>query len=284
VLASAFNAASSVMEREAAGSPAVSELFTRDLSIAIAKNRKFLNGVGLQLLASGMEIIALSQGSLIIVTPLLTLDLVFLLIFLSHRYGLKVRLENWLAVITIIAGLSLLFLSTQPQGDQIKIAFIPWLIAISAVLILIGVVIGIVPRFESHKTRAGLMALATASTYGLNAGLLKLILNEFKVGGLHEVIFNWTLYVLISFAVLSLYLMQNTFSAGPVVISQPIIEIVQPLVGVAIGIFIFSDDIKDSAIFILGDCLSAALILFSIIVLARSDSLFIAGSHKKKTI
>jgi hypothetical protein len=282
VLAAALQACSSVMEREAAGTPEVSELFTKNLSLTIAKNQKFLFGVGLQLLASAMEVIALIKGSLIVVTPILTLDLVFLLIFLSIRYHLKVRLENWLAVSGIVIGLSLLYLFTQPHDHHVKYAFWPWSIALGIVSLIIVAAIIIVPKLKSIKLRAGLMALATASSYGLNAGLLKLVLTQFRYGGLHSVVLNWTLYVLIFFAVVSVYLMQNTFSAGPIVISQPVIEIVQPLVSVAIGLFIFDDVINDSSVGLIGDTFSVAIIVFSIIVLARSDSLFI-DRHSSST-
>jgi hypothetical protein len=281
VIASALNAASSVLEREAAGTPDVKELFTKQLGVSVAKNKKFISGIGLQLTATLMEIIALSQGTLELVAPLLTLDLVFLLIFLSYRYHLKVKLRNWVAVVSIVLALSGLFLCTRPSADQIHYTVIPWLIAVGVVYIVIASVISIVPRMKSSRTRAGLLALATASSFGLDSGLLKLALNQLKSGGLENVILSWPLYVLIFTAAVSVYLTQNTLSAGPLVVSQPIIEIVQPTVSVAIGIFIFNDDILNNALAIVGDAACTIVLLAGIIVLARADNLFVEGSRQK---
>jgi hypothetical protein len=281
VLASALNAASSVMEREATGTPEVKELFTRKLILTIARNKKFLAGVGLQLLATVMEIVALSQGSLVVVAPLLTLDLVFLLVFLSRRYHLKVEPQNWVSVVGIVGGLSLLFLCTQPQKDQIRFNFTPWLVTISLITALILFVMYIIPKLKSAKQRAAVLALATATSYGLNSGLVKLCLNELNQKGIAGLFITWPLYVLLVSAALSLYLTQNTFSAGPLVISQPIIEIVQAAVSVAIGIFIFNDDLLHSWLTISGDVFSTVIVAICIIRLAQSDSLFTQKSINK---
>jgi hypothetical protein len=283
ILASALNAGSSVYEREAAGTPNVKELFTRRLSLSVGRNKKFLAGVTLQLMASALEIVALKNGTLEIVAPLLTLDLVFLLIFLSRRHNLKIRWQNWAAVIAVVSGLSLLFICTRPHGDHIRFDGLKWLITLSTIGLVILASIVAVPKLKSPKTRAGVLAISTAACYGLNAGLVKLALNQFASGGFHNLIVSWPLYVLLASAALSLYLTQNTFSAGPLVISQPIIEIVQPLVSVAIGIFIFQDDIRNSALAIVGDCFAILILVLGIITLARNDNLFSEGS-KKKTI
>jgi hypothetical protein len=282
VAASALNAGSSVFEREAAGTPEVKDLFSKRLALTIAKNKKFLYGVGLQLLATVMEIIALAQGSLLIVAPLLTLDLVFLLIFLHHRYELKVAPRNWAAVIGVVVGLTIFFLCTQANGGTIKYKFWSWAVTLGVIAIIIAGTIMIVPRLKSAKQRVGLLALATACSFGLNSGLLKLCINQLKSGGIEHLILNWPLYVLIFSAALSLYLTQNTLSSGSLVISQPIIEIVQPAVSIMIGIFIFDEDLRKSAWAIIGDVFSTILLLVCIYILARSDGLFVQRTSLKK--
>jgi hypothetical protein len=282
VTASALNAGSSVFEREAAGSPEVKDLFSRRLAVTIVKNKKFLYGIALQLLATVMEIIALGSGSLILVAPLLTLDLVFLLIFISRRYKMKVAPKNWAAVIGVVVGLTFFFLCTRPSGGTIKYNFLSWAVTLAFIaLIIIGTIL-IVPKLKSSKQRVALLALATACTFGLNAGLLKLCLNQVHSGGYHLLILSWPLYVLIFSAALSLYLTQNTLSSGSLVISQPIIEIVQPAVSIMIGIFIFDEDLRGSALAIIGDVLSTILLLVCIWVLARSDGVFIQQTKHKR--
>jgi heme/copper-type cytochrome/quinol oxidase subunit 4 len=213
---------------------------------------------------------------------LLTLDLVFLLIFLSRRYNLKVDPKNWAAVIGVVIGLTFFFLCTRPSGGTIKYKFLSWAVTLGVIAIIIGGTILIVPKLKNARERVALLALATACTFGLNAGLLKLCLNQLKGGGAHLLLLSWPLYVLLFTAALSLYLTQNTLSSGSLVISQPIIEIVQPAVSIMIGFFIFDEDLKSSTLAIIGDILSTILLLVCIWILARSDGVFIQNTKHKR--
>jgi hypothetical protein len=274
ILASAFNAASSLAEREATREPHLTELFSRQFSLVIIKNRKFLLGLGFQGLASILIVLALSQGSLVMVGPLLTLDLVFLWIFISLRYKVAATPRNWLAVASIIIGLTLLFVSLQIKPGHPNYDGLFWILA-SGILGGMIIVAFILTKLKiSTYPLVIVLAIVTACNYALDAGLVKLVFGQLQQGGWAGVFGSWPIYALLFFAAVSIVMTQNTYAAGPLTVSQPIIEIAQTVVSMLIGIFIFHDLIKHNKLSLVGLCISSALMLAGITVLASSGKLF----------
>lgn len=272
--ASLFNASSSYMEREAAKEPGLGKLFSKKLTIALAKNKKFISGIGFQLLASLMEIIALSQGSLVLVGPLLTLDIVLLWLIISYKNKLTITKKNWLAVFLIVGGLVIFTISTHPKNTYVSYSLEDWLVVMFGIISLIISAYFVMKKAKSARLKAGVLGLATATNFALNAGLVKLIFNQIKLHGIETIIVGWPLYVLLIFAAVSVVLTQNTFHAGPLVISQPIIEIFQAVTAVFIGIYLFNGVISTGALSISADVISAVFISFGIIILASIKDLF----------
>lgn len=273
VLASAFNAGSSLFEREAARKPKAVKLFSKQLSLEVGRSKKFLFGVLLQFVASAMEIVALSHGSLVLVGPLLTLDLVFLLAFISLRYKIKIKKKNWIAAILVVSGLCLLFICTQPANGHARYDGLPWIITIGSLMLVIAIAVALTHVLKSDRLKTGLLALATSFNYAVNAGLVKLVLDEFRNNGFFNIFLHWQLYTLIALGFLSLYLTQITFSSGSLIISQPIIEIVQALATTAIGIFIFRDVVKHTPLELVGDGICSLLLIAGIWILATDRQL-----------
>ena len=274
ILASACNAASSLAEREAAREPSLSELFSRRFSLVVLKNRKFLIGLGFQAIASALIVLALSQGSLVVVGPLLTLDLVFLWIFISLRYDVGATLRNWLAVGAIIAGLTLLFISLQIKAGHANYDGTFWIVT-SGILALMIVAAFILTRLNiSTHLLTIFIATVTACNYALDAGFVKLVFGQLHTGGLSAVFGSWPIYALLIFAAISIIMTQNTYGSGPITISQPIIEIAQTAASMLIGIFIFHDLIKHNGLNLVGFCISSVLLISGITLLATSGKLF----------
>lgn len=275
ILSAALNAGSTVLQRIASGSPQPSRLFSRKFAVEVTKNPLFLSGLFLQVLASAFHIVALSQGSLMIVQPLLSLNLVFLVIFLQLRFNLKTGLREWLSVVAITGGLCGLFITANPKNGHAPYHLSEWVIVTALITFVITVSIIITKHSDSPKVRAGAAGLASAFCYSLNASFAKLSLNFLKQGGLHSLFIHWPLYALITSTVTSIFLMQNAYAAGPLVISQPIMQSVDPILSSTIGIVIFGDIVHHSIADIIGGAISGLILLSGIISLGGSTKLFI---------
>lgn len=274
VLAAILNAASSLAEREASRKPNVGKLFSRHFTYAIIRDRKFLLGLVLQVFASLFEVIALKIGSLVVIGPLLTLDIVFLWIFISYRYRLEIRPKNWLAVILVMVGISLVFISARPTGGSLNYSGYSWSWAIGGVLLLVGIAYFISKTKMEPKLKSICLGIATAANYALDAGLVKLVFNQLKTQDLTHMFVTWPLYTLLFFVVLSIVMTQNTYAAGPIAISQPVIEVVQAIISVLIGVFLFHDALKHSLLSTIGLILGLVSASTGIVLMATTKRLF----------
>lgn len=278
VFAAALNAASSVVQRLATNKPNAENLFSRDFAIAMLKSRLFVFGFGLQFVGFIAQAIALKYGPLIIVEPLLTSDLVFLLLLIHWRLGIVVQGRDWLSVGAIIIGLSGLYAALHPQGGHLNYQLTPWIILISIAGPLVLAMAYVVRRLENQTARAILAGMGAALAFALNAAFTKLNLSIFAQHGLEGLINNWPLYALIISGIISLYLMVNAYGSGPLAISQPIMEVFEPAVAVLIGITIFGDRYHTSAMSLCIGSLCMIVLIFGIVYLASSPKIHQAGN------
>lgn len=275
--AAALNAGSAVLQRLATKKPDIKELFSAGLAAQVVTNRKFLLGIGLQILGFLAQAVALSNGPLVVVEPILTMDLVFLLIFIYFTVGVRAGLREWLAVAFICIGLSSVFVAARPRGGHLQYHPLPWIITTLAIGLLVGLCIAGVRRLQSGKQRALLGGMAASGTFALNAAFTKLALNLLHQNGFMNMITRWPVYALMVSGLVSLYLMQNAYSAGPLAYSQPALEITEPIISVAIGIVIFGDIINYAAPNLAVELAGAALLGCGIIMLASSEKIHSAG-------
>jgi hypothetical protein len=265
LLASFLNAASSVLMRRAAGKPDPRMLFHRNFVAAMIKNRMWLGGLGLQVLAAILQGVALYWASLVLVEPLLTMDLVFLMLILHFRFGVHARLREWGAVVAICGGLSTLLVVANPRGGHLEFSGTNWALTSGLIGTFLIISALYMRRSESPTLRAGLGGVACGLNFALTAGFAKLMLGQLAIGGIGNVFGSWEVYAMAVSGAISLVVAQSTFAAGPLAISQPAIEISDPLVSATIGILLFGDMVSTStgalALEVIGACTAAAGII-----------------------
>src|SRR5579864_2905550 len=94
VSGAALNAGSSVAQRLATHKPDPKRLFSHRFVYEIIRSRLFVIGFSLQVAGFIAQAIALKNGPLIIVEPLITTDLVFILIIIHWRLGIHIHLRD----------------------------------------------------------------------------------------------------------------------------------------------------------------------------------------------
>ena len=247
LLASFLNAASSVLQRRAAGKPAPKMLFHKNLIKAMVQSRLWLSGLSLQILGAILEGIALYWATLVLVSPLLTMELVFLLLLLHFYFKVPAGLREWGAVMAICGGLSLLLLVANPRGGHMGLSGIHWALTSGLIGVIVLCSALYMRRSPSPEVRAALGGLACGLNFALTSGLAKLMLGQLHTGGVEGVFSSWEVYAVAVSGATSLLVAQSAFAAGPLAISQPIIEITYPLVSVMIGVLLFGDMVSTSA-------------------------------------
>ena len=237
--------------------------------LTLLRNPLWLAGWGA--LAGGFlfQALALHAGQMSVVQPLLVTELVFALALRRVWLRQPIRAATWWAGGLTCVSLSVFLAASEPQGGTDFPDSSAWItgawgtVGVAAVLALLAMR-GTVTR------RTALMASAAAVMWALVATLVKTMtdtLTEFGVGGMF---LHWPVYALAAAGLGAEVLHQTTLGLGPLSVSQPLLAIVNPIVSIALSVWIFEEYFTlDGLRLALG---SAAFVVMcgSVVVLTRT--------------
>ena len=186
------------------------------------------------------QALALHDGLLSIVQPVLATELVFMLVLRRFWIRQSIRPVTWAAATVTCVGLTVFVIAGQPGGGQPTATSKHWFTAGLACCAWAGV-LTIAARWGSPSLRAALYGSASAVMWALVATFIKATtdtLTQFGVGGMFT---RWPVYALAAGSVAALFLMQAALHVGPLRASQPFIVIVDPIVSIALSVWLFSE-------------------------------------------
>ena len=186
------------------------------------------------------QALALHNGLLSIVQPLLATELVFMLLLRRFWIHQSIRPVTWVAAAVTCVGLTVFVIAGQPGGGQPTATSKHWFTAGLACCACAGI-LAVVARWGSPSLRAALYGAASALMWALVATFIKATtdtLTQFGVGGVFT---HWPVYALAAGSVAALFLMQAALHVGPLRASQPFIVIVDPVVSIALSVWLFNE-------------------------------------------
>ena len=227
--------------------------------LVLLRNPMWLAGWGA--LAGGFvfQALALHDGQLSVVQPLLVTELVFALALRRLWLRQSIRSVTWWAAALTCVSLSVFLAVSEPQGGTQYPDSSAWVtgawgtVGLAAVLALLG-------TRGSLVRRTALMASAAATMWALVAVLVKTMtdtLTEFGVGGMFA---HWPVYALAGAGLGAEVFHQATLKVGPLSVSQPLLVIVNPIVSIALSVWIFQEYfVADAARLAIGAVAFAAM-------------------------
>jgi drug/metabolite transporter (DMT)-like permease len=269
LLGSLSNATSGVLQRRATGTPDARELFSRRFIQNLLGNRLWLFGEALDILGFLLQAVALKFGSLTLVEPLLTTNLIFLLLILAWRFRVPMKLREWGGGVAICLGLSFLLLAAQPRGGHVQFNGTDWIITTCAIGAFVIASALLVRHLPHPGWRAAIAGVAAGANFALTAAFTKLAVNKLQYG-LPTLFTSWEIYALIVSGLVALLVMQSAYGAGPLAISTPAMQIVDPLLSITIGLLLFSDFVNFSASAIAAEVVSGLVMIGGIVALGGS--------------
>jgi drug/metabolite transporter (DMT)-like permease len=190
------------------------------------------------------QAIALDNGRLAVIQPLLVTTIVFALplgYFLTNQI---VNRREIVAAAFVVLGLAVFTVVGQADTGRDDAPGWQWAIAIalfgglSLVLLLLG----------GHGSVAGKAALYGACAgvlYGLSASLWKPTAEAFDVGGMSGMLENWELYVFGAAGILAFVVQQVSLATGKLAASVAAVSVCNPLVSIAIGTVLLQERLAD---------------------------------------
>jgi drug/metabolite transporter (DMT)-like permease len=224
--------------------------------------------MGCVVLAFGLQASALAFGPIALVEPLITLELVIALPLASHLAHRPLGRQEWAGGIAVAAGVVIFLLSATPHGGQAEPSLAGWAIVAAPVIIAAACLAAFAGRPET-KRRTTMLAVSAGLFFGVQA----LITQSFVVllgEGPAAAFTSWQPYVLICLGLTGFTVAQSAYQSGPLAISLPIVDSLEPIGAVILAGVLFSQRVSldNGALWL--ECLGAVVALTGIVLLGRS--------------
>ncbi|MFD5540099.1 DMT family transporter [Streptomyces sp. NPDC127079] len=245
LLAALCNASASVLQRRAAAEDESDSRLGARQAVRwlgrLLRRPYWLAGAGLLALASVFQGSALATGSLSVVQPLLTSELLFTLVVGSVVFRRRPDRRTWFAFVSLGAGLALFLVAASPTAGRTAASGGAWLVAGAVVLAAVTALV-LAGRLARGAPRAALYGLASAMSFAVTAALIKEVVGRFGQGPA-AVLGHWSLWALAVAGLIGFTLLQAAFRAGSLTASQPALTLGDALTSVALGWALFGERI-----------------------------------------
>lgn len=267
IAAGASFATAGVLQQHAASQRPEGEALSFRLLVDLARDGMWWLGIGFAFLSYVLESVALAYGPLVLVQPLIVTELLFALpISISWR-GMRMSGREWFGTGLVTAGLALGLASAAPGQGRPAAPAGEWAVGLAGVAVAAVIALSI-GRRAAGPLRSSLYALAAAVVLGAQAALLKATVIEFEHGIL-TALTDWYLWGMVAASILGLLLVQSAYESGPLATSMPVVDAVDPTVGILFGIALFHETVR-TGWWLAGIFGGAALLLAGIVLLDTS--------------
>jgi drug/metabolite transporter (DMT)-like permease len=214
------------------------------------------------------QAVALHLGDLSQVQPILTTELLFLVLLLATWFRFRIGLREWIGCVAAAGGLAGFLAFAQPGGGNLSPSNLGWLVAgsVCAGLVVLAVILALRgPRWW----RAAMFGTAGAIGFAFTASLIKTV-GDYVTADWTQMFVHWQTYGLAVCGVGSVFLAQNAFHAGPIAASQTALVLVDPLASIAIGIGLFGDNLRTAGAYGPLEALSLLIMFVGAVSVAHS--------------
>ena len=205
----------------------------------------WIGGLAAAFVGLALHVVALDQGQLAVVQPLLISGVLFALPVSALLEGRRPSGREWLLAAVLVGGLATFLLAARPSAGRVKLDadVLAW--STLLVLALIGVIALLAFRWFTAQ-RPALLGTAAGVGYGLVAALIKQADALWHHGLLH-LLTDWPIYALIAVGGAALSLTQLAYRAGPLAKSMPALTVTDPAASIALGVLAFREKLNGAA-------------------------------------
>jgi drug/metabolite transporter (DMT)-like permease len=215
------------------------------------------------------QALALHNGQLSVVQPLLVTELVFALVLRRLWIHQEVTRAAWASVAVVCLSLAVFLSVAEPQGGHPTPDPAEWLSALLVFGGIIGGVAGLALRGSAVR-RAALFAIAASLTWALMATFIKATTETLTQFGIIGTLTRWPVYALAASAVAGTLLQQAALHVGPLSVSQPLLVVVDPFASIILSVWLFDEHFTDNPVKIAVGLLSFAVMAIGVTALSRT--------------
>ena len=268
-LAAAFSNAVNLMTQHSASVGAPERHKGWRLALYLVRQPLWLLGGAAAVGSYAFQALALHNGPISVVQPVLVTELVFVLVLRRVWIRQDVARAAWAAVTVVCVALAVFLTAAEPTGGHPFPETAEWL---SAGLVF-GATIAMLAtagRWGSPVRRAAVLAAAAALTWALEATFLKTATQTLATSGIGGMLTHWPLYAFMVATVTGTLLQQAALHVGPLSVSQPVLVITDPFASIILSVWLFDERFTDSPAKITIAVLAFAVMAAGLTVLTRT--------------
>lgn len=200
----------------------------------------WLLGTAILLCGYGTQAVALDQGKIVVVQPLLVTTIVWALplgYLLSHQH---LAPRQIIGAAIVVIGLALFVLVGDPDAGVDSAKTSEMLIAVAAISILVLGLLASLRHQTNPALRAAVYGVCAGLFFGLSAMFTKSVLKELDVS-IAEAAGDWRTWALLGFGVIAFLIQQLSLSTGQLAPAVAAVSVANPAISVILGILLFEE-------------------------------------------
>lgn len=239
LVSAAFFAFGASLEQHAAKQERETRTLDPRLILRLVRRPLWLFGWVPDAAGTVLQAVALNLGALALVEPLLLSGVFMALPMEAALERRRPHSRDAVVVAFGVIGLTAFLIAADPRSGVAEPTVADWARVGAGVGVVFAVCLVLAWRVHD-AARGVLLGIATGVLYGLAAALLKSVTSIFSDHPL-AVFAHWEVYALAVIGVAALTLNQNAFQGGPIAAPLTAIALLDPLVGVVVGVTAFRE-------------------------------------------
>ncbi|WP_371498772.1 DMT family transporter [Kitasatospora sp. NBC_00374] len=261
-----------VLQQHAAQRAPRDDLLHWRLLLDLMRMPDWLLGIGFMIGGQVLSALALDNGEVSLVEPLLATSLVFAMLLARVLTGQSLGRSGWGGVVLIAVGVTTFIAAGRPQGGEPPESQLRYWLVFGIVAGLALLLVGVARRLPLLE-EATLLALAAGLLYGLQDALTRSVAEKLDVDGLGAVLATWQPYTVVVIGVVGLLLVQSAFEAAPLRMSLPALTAAQPLTGIACAVGFLGDQVRTTPAAVAGQVIGLVAVVAGVALLGRHPAM-----------
>jgi len=239
--------------------------------IYLFRNPLWLFGWVALVAAFVFQAVALHNGPISVVQPLLVSELVFALVLRWLWIHQAIRPVTWWSAGVTCAALAAFIAVAEPSGGSTVPTSRVWVSAAAATVgcVAVTAALGWFWRGSAGR-RAALLGASASMLWAFVATLIKATTDTLTQFGVSGMFTHWPVYALAAAGLTAEILNQVALHVGPLSVSQPFIVIVDPIVSIALSVWIYGETFSPNAARLAIGAMSFAAMCGAVVVLTRT--------------
>ena len=264
-----------VLQQRVAAHAALSELLSWRLLLHLMRKRVWWLGILAMIAGQALGALALQNGPVALVEPLLSANLLFAFLIASWTGRQPVRWLEIVGALLLCAALGV-FIAVgsptarrhPPRPDALTVA-----LAAGVTGVVVAVVVAVAKRQKTLAAESVLIACGAGLLYGLQDVATRASLQRIGRDGLVSSLLSPWFAVVIGAAAVGLLLSQSAFRAARLDYSLPPTTAAEPVAGIALGITVLGDHLTAAPGELAVEALCLLAMIGGVVLIGRSSAL-----------